>query len=276
MTPSQPISIAARPYADAFKGTAKYYAKYRPGYPPSLIKCLADKFNFDGAGRYLDLACGTGKLTFPLARYFDEVLAIDPEQEMLDEAARLARKQKIHNVHFLCASSYDLPELKSILGRLRFVTIGTAFHWMDRAETLRLLHELIEPDGGMAVVTMREYHSQNSLWHEVLQPLIQEWLGKKQRAGSAVYEHSGIPHKDIIKASPFSRHEQQFYMMVREYTADQVVGYLAATSFCSPYVLGDKWNSFEQELRNVLSSLNNGSKGRFPIVKVVESILMWP
>ena len=30
MTPSQPISIAARPYADAFKGTAKYYAKYRP------------------------------------------------------------------------------------------------------------------------------------------------------------------------------------------------------------------------------------------------------
>ena len=30
MTPSQPISIAERPYADAFKGTAKYYAKYRP------------------------------------------------------------------------------------------------------------------------------------------------------------------------------------------------------------------------------------------------------
>ena len=38
-----------------FKGTAPYYARYRPGYPPELLVRLAATARLDGMGRLLDL-----------------------------------------------------------------------------------------------------------------------------------------------------------------------------------------------------------------------------
>jgi len=37
-----------------------------------------------GAGRLLDLACGTGQLAFPLRRWFSEVWAVDREGAAFD------------------------------------------------------------------------------------------------------------------------------------------------------------------------------------------------
>ena len=68
-----------------FKGAAPYYARYRPGYPPELLDQLAVAAGLDGTGRLLDLGCGPGPLAVPLARHFDEVVAVDVEAEMLAE-----------------------------------------------------------------------------------------------------------------------------------------------------------------------------------------------
>ena len=38
-----------------FKGTAPFYARYRPGYPPELLVRLAATARLDGTGRLLDL-----------------------------------------------------------------------------------------------------------------------------------------------------------------------------------------------------------------------------
>ena len=119
-----PTAVTVRPHADAFKGTARYY-KYRPAYPPGVIKLLVSKFKLDGSGRYLDLGCGTGVLTIPLAKYFREVVAIDPESEMLAEGKSLARQRHISNIQWVGASSYELGKLKSILRPFDFVTIGS-------------------------------------------------------------------------------------------------------------------------------------------------------
>ena len=43
-----------------YAGTAWYYARYRPEYPPSLVKVLREQFRLDGTGRLLDLGCGPG------------------------------------------------------------------------------------------------------------------------------------------------------------------------------------------------------------------------
>jgi hypothetical protein len=51
---------------DLYQGTAGYYDRFRVPYPPDLIDDLADRAGADGAGRLLDLACGTGQLSFAL------------------------------------------------------------------------------------------------------------------------------------------------------------------------------------------------------------------
>ena len=68
---------------DLYQGTAGYYDPFRVPYPPDLIDDLAGRAGTDGAGRLLDLACGTGQLGFALHARFAEVWAVDQEPEMI-------------------------------------------------------------------------------------------------------------------------------------------------------------------------------------------------
>ena len=74
--------MSSRFRRDLFKGTAYYYERFRPGYPDTLIADLLERV--PGRTRLLDVACGTGQVTVPLAKVFEDVLAIDQEAEMIE------------------------------------------------------------------------------------------------------------------------------------------------------------------------------------------------
>jgi SAM-dependent methyltransferase len=77
-----------------FTGTGWHYARYRPGYPEEFFADLVARFHLDGTGRLLDLGCGTGQLTIPLAEHVAAAIGMDPEPEMLAEAARQAQADR--------------------------------------------------------------------------------------------------------------------------------------------------------------------------------------
>ena len=54
--------------ADLYRGTAGHYDRYRLPYPEVMTADLIERAGVSGAGRLLDLACGTGQLAFPLRR----------------------------------------------------------------------------------------------------------------------------------------------------------------------------------------------------------------
>jgi ubiquinone/menaquinone biosynthesis C-methylase UbiE len=135
-------------YRDAFKSTAWYYARYRPGYPKEFFDYLKERFRLKGTGRLLDLGCGTGELAIPLARHFRQVIAMDPEPEMIVEARKKSSDEGITNIEWLEAGSDDLEDLREEIGELNLVTIGTAFHWMDRDATLQCLASMLSAQDG--------------------------------------------------------------------------------------------------------------------------------
>ncbi len=112
-----------------FRGTAQFYARFRPGYPAGLLALLAERAGLDGTGRLLDLGCGTGNVAIPLAAYVEEVVAVDVEPEMLAQA----RKAAPANVRMVEARAEDVDET---WGAFRLVTIGAALHWFDSALVL--------------------------------------------------------------------------------------------------------------------------------------------
>ncbi|MEU2037075.1 class I SAM-dependent methyltransferase [Nocardia niwae] len=133
---------------DLFAGTAWHYARYRPDYPRPFFDDLVRRLRLDGTGRLLDLGCGRGQLTVPLARYVAEAVGVAPEPAMLAEAARRAQAEGIGNVAWRQGSSADLP---GGFGRFRLVTMGRSFHWMDRGRVLAALSGVVDDDGAVVI-----------------------------------------------------------------------------------------------------------------------------
>jgi SAM-dependent methyltransferase len=242
---------------DLFSGTAWYYARYRKGYPDEFIQHLVERFRLDGEGRLLDLGCGTGQLTIPLAAHVAEAVGLDPEPEMLAEAARAAERAGAGNLRWLLGSDRDLERLAPEIGPLRLATMARSFHWMRQDETLRTLDRLIEPGGGVVVAGDHErIWDVEGGWQLAAREVIARWLGPVRRAGSGVRTYQHDPFEVILDRSPFSPVETYQQVVTRGVTLDEIIGHLYSTSYCSPHVLGDKREGFEADLRRTLLALH--------------------
>jgi SAM-dependent methyltransferase len=257
-----------------FRGTAWYYARYRPGYPDAFFRLVTDRFGLDGTGRLLDLGCGTGQLTLPLARRFAAVVGMDPEPEMLAEAEAAANTAGIRNITWVRGGSTDLSTLAPQLGTFRLVTIGSALHWMDQDATLRALAAMVEPGGGIVIAgNGGSVWNGTEPWQHAVKAVIQRWLGEDRRAGSGAYVDPPVRHEVIIARSPFTRLETYYLDDHRTYDTDQIIGHLYSTSYCSLALLGEKREPFERDVRQTLHAIKPG--GQFSEDVSVEVFLAW-
>lgn len=265
-------------YTDLFKGTAPYYARYRPGYPDEMIAHVIDRFGLDGRGRLLDLGCGTGQLLIPLAPHVETAIGMDPEPEMLTEGRRVAAEAGVTNAFWIEGGSLDLERLRDLLEPLRLTVMGRSFHWMDGDATLRVLGAMTTDGGGVVQCGEScEIWSGQRDWQIAVREVIRRWLGEERRAGSSTFAaRSGrIPWSEssILARSPFSRIEHQRIAYTRRLEIDGVVGYLYSMSFASPPVLGDRRAGFEQDLRETLATIAGG--GPYEEELVLDIYLAW-
>jgi SAM-dependent methyltransferase len=72
-----------------FDGVAELYDRHRPRYPDALFDELAALSAISPEGRILEIGCGTGQATIPLARRGFSVLCLEPGPAL----ARLAQQK---------------------------------------------------------------------------------------------------------------------------------------------------------------------------------------
>jgi ubiquinone/menaquinone biosynthesis C-methylase UbiE len=256
-------------YKDIFKGTAWYYARYRAGYPHAFFDMVKDKFNLSKNDRVLDLGCGTGQIAIPLSQYVKQVVAMDPEPEMLAEGKMLAEKSGASNIRWIEGGSEDLVDLRYKLGKFQLAVVGTAFHWMNREKTLDDMYEIINDSGGIVIANL-----DNNLFRkpEIVQ-VVKKWLGEQRRAGSGVYQPPARRHEEVISESKFQRMEFWQYPLVFTNDIDGIIGNIYSTSMANQEVLGNKKAAFENDLRDTLLRVN--PSGKFVSEGQVQAILAW-
>jgi ubiquinone/menaquinone biosynthesis C-methylase UbiE len=258
-----------------FRGTAWYYARFRPGYPNEVANLLVKKFALTKDSRVLDLGCGTGQMALKLAPYVSEVIAIDPQEEMLREGKSAAAPRGITNVTWIKGDSSRLPQIAKRIGDVHLTVIARAFHWMVREQTLTDLFKITLPGGGATVIDdSGAYDGATLPWKEVIRETVKKWLGTTRRAGTkGTYTPPTRKFEDYLKESEFCNFESASFQVERNWSLDEIIGYMYSTSQSSIPVLGDKQEPFEAELRKRLIEIQ--PTGRFHEPVTVNVMMVW-
>jgi ubiquinone/menaquinone biosynthesis C-methylase UbiE len=235
-----------------FQSAVPYYERYRLGYPERLIARVVALLGLTPGDMVLDLGCGPGSLSVPFAKAGMTVTAADPEPEMLAAAEAAARAAGV-TLSLWQGGSYDLtPDM----GPYRMVSIGRAFHWMDRLATLAMLDRIVSPGG--AVVFFHDAHPvlPENEWFKALCKVgdkygraVQRHIGERKALGHRRYE-------PFLYRSVFTRLDGLSVTIRKPISEDEIVGRAFSQSTSSPDKLGPQADAFEAELRDRLRALS--------------------
>ncbi|HEY6419690.1 MAG TPA: class I SAM-dependent methyltransferase [Candidatus Binataceae bacterium] len=234
-----------------YEGAAEYYSRYRPPYPTALVTVLRAAFRIDGRGQLLDLGSGPGSVAIPVAHLFERVVAMDPETDMLREGRTVAGRAGIENIEWVCGSSEDLS---SSLGTFRLVTMGESFHRMDRRRTLQALYELINLDGGVAILGrgMPLPLPPMTPWRAAVSKVVRHYLGEIPLPWDYEPPPPEELHEAYLKRSRFREPVQHSELFDAEWTVESIIGNLYSMSFCNRRLLGERAAAFERDLRSAI------------------------
>jgi SAM-dependent methyltransferase len=253
MTSGPPSSAFPR-----FRSTVPHYVAGRPNYASSLIRIVKEQLHLTDRHQLLDLGCGPGWLGTAFAPYVGSVLAIDPEPAMLEAARAVAAEANVR-IELMEGSSY---ELGPHLGTFQAVTIGRAFHWMDRADTLRRLDVLIEPAGAVVLFNDVRPDVPENTWYKQYAELLDNYAN--QEVG---FPAARLRHEAVLLASSFNELVRIGVIERRVIAIERLVDRALSMSTSSPEQLGPLSDRFAQELLAELSQF--ATEGN--VVEVIES-----
>ena len=206
-----------------FGSAVAHYAQYRPGYPQDLVDAVAARAGLDGTQRVLDIGCGTGQITIPLARHAHAIVAIDPVAGMLARGSEAAQAAGADNITWLEGDSSQIAALAGPRADLAvFVVIND------------VLGDGEQPDWVHAITRIRA-----------------RYLGARRLAGMAIYSH-----RDVLASSAFCAVDTLIWSWSRQLTVEEVTGLQLSYSFSSPALLGDRAPAFSSDVRTAVLDLH--------------------
>lgn len=241
--------------SDLYEGTADYYARYRVPYPAVLVDDLAIRASLSGTGRLLDLACGPGRATFALCGHFADVLAIDQEEESVSYARELAAELGAGHVRWRTGRAEDLE----VAGHFELVTVGDAFHRLDRPRIASLATEWLQPGGHIALLWTTMPWQGSAPWQKAAMDLVVDWMqasGSLENIPSSLAETiAKTPHLAVLAEAGLDVIGTYEFTASHSWTLETLAGFAYSTSILSPSALGAHREAFEHDLRDRLLSV---------------------
>jgi SAM-dependent methyltransferase len=113
---------------------AALYNEYRPRVHEIALNWLADAFGPKRYSRAVDVACGTGHSSLPLAEVANEVVCLDASEAMLG----YARKEGL-------TAHLGEYEILPTLGTFDLISTCMAFHWFETERAIEIYKQCSRP-----------------------------------------------------------------------------------------------------------------------------------
>lgn len=213
-----------------------YYVRHRPQYPRELIARLAAAAGLGPASRVLDLGAGPGHVALPLSGHAREVVAVDPEPEMI-AALRAAAPANVRAVE---GRAEDVDES---WGAFDLATAGRSFHWFDAGVVFDRLAR-VTPQLALLADVLPAGRVQSAVVDLALDVL-----------GEAPRDRERPSYRELLEASPFRDVTSIAVDAERTWTHDELIGLAYSTSIASPERLGERSGEFERRVRETFPAV---------------------
>jgi SAM-dependent methyltransferase len=131
-------------YGAVFDTVAAEYDRHRPTYPDELVDLACRAGGLAAGDRVLEIGCGTGQLTRSLVARGLSVTAVEPGQNLISLAGRVAAGVEFVNRRF---EEADLPGEP-----FAAAFSAAAFHWVDPDVSWRKVAQSVAPGGTLALI----------------------------------------------------------------------------------------------------------------------------
>ncbi|HJQ02329.1 MAG TPA: class I SAM-dependent methyltransferase [Jatrophihabitans sp.] len=236
---------------ELFRGTAQYYARFRPRYPAVLLDAVRTAVNLEQAGALLDLACGTGEVALAFADSVEEIWAIDAEAEMITLARSRASARGVERIHWLVGRAEDAEPPRQHFG---LVVTGRAFHRLNRPLVARRCLDWLRPGGYFVDLGADSsgLFSPSEPWLVAAAEVYRQWLPRSGRSARS-FATPKATSQDVLCAAGFLEVAKYEFSARQVWEIDQFIGYLSSTSYSSRRFWGESWDGFAHQLRETLA-----------------------
>lgn len=204
---------------DNFSTRSADYARFRPGYPPSLFEFLFE--NCQDFSTAWDCATGNGQIAAVLAERFERVIATDISQNQLDNA--IQQPNVDYRLEGAESSSLETNSLDLLV-------VGQAAHWFNFDKFYPEVQRVMRPGGLLALVG---YHliqvdePTNALINHLYRNVLGEYWDAERLHVDAAY--TTLPF-------PFDEMRFPHMEMAYEWTLDHLMGYLGTWSAVQHFI----------------------------------------
>ena len=233
---------------ETFNEDAANYDRYRPTYPPELIR---DIFAYSRIGKgslLVEIGVGTGQATTPFLEAGCRVCGIELGDKLSAFAAAKFRDYGNFTIH--CVDFMEFPlEVASV----DLVYSATAFHWLPQEAAYEKIRRCLKPGGTLAIFRIHPFPNRMNDPTNAANRRVYDKLRPTDKKIAEFSEADCAPTLDTLRAHGFRDVEARLYRRVRPLLTEAYIGLLGTYSDHAVLEPGLK-RRFEEEMRDAIDA----------------------
>jgi SAM-dependent methyltransferase len=202
-----------------FSDRVENYVRYRPGYPPEVLRTLKLECDLEPNHLVADIASGTGIWTRQLLENGNRVFGVEPNAEMRHAGEQLLAGFANFTSVAGTAEGTTLSDRS-----VDFVTAAQAAHWFDRKRAREELVRILKP-GGWLVLLWNQRCTDSTPFLRAYEQLLLTYGTDYQ---DVRHENTTAEVNDFFDPAPF---QERSFDMRQEFDYEGLEGRLLSSSY---------------------------------------------
>ena len=249
---------------ESFDSVSDFYDTYRTPHPKEVVDDVIASAHLTTDSRVLEIGCGTGQLSVPLARHGVNLMAVELGPHLAARAQQNLRQFPNARVEASSFEDWPLPHQK-----FDAVVAASAFHWLDPNTRFTKVARALSQGGFLTILHVHHVRGGTQDFWKETQPYYIKWgLSDDPAFQPTTPEGAPAMYPELDHNPDFSSVERHRFEIPKKYSTRSYMGWLNTDSL----VLGldpESRREFLRDIEQLIDSNHHGGITRNYVYEVV-------